>query len=328
MGQTDTLLDFGQEECIDFGQEECIDFGQEECIDFGQENNIPENNSSELKMAASMIALENYQPAGYFIPMFKDTNLSAYSIYERFHRARIKHRIKYIRLNRSLYLYNVQDVFGLFIKDIDLTKLPATRKRGQRISPQTRKMAAKFYTDGYGVSTTAKALNMSARVVQQSRHMFSDADVGIKKRYAAKRKQAEQLYLEGYPLKDIAAKVGLSVGTINRHIKNQNIPRRKDRAADFEEQLIKCYNAGTVIDDLRKKFHVDYSTIKKCLLKHDPNAYKSRNTLSEECKQQIVTMRTQGASYKCIRDTLHVSRSTIRKYLTKAGLITNDTTHT
>ena len=303
MGQTDTLLDFGQEELVDFGQE----------------NNIPENNSSELEMAATMVALENYQPVSYFMPVLN--HLTAKAVYSRLQRARTERNIKYIRLSHSVCLYNVQDVCRLF-KDIDYTKLPATRKRGQRISTQTRKMAAKFYADGYGIAATAKALNMNESAVQQARHMFCAKDAGILERYAAKRKQAEKLYLEGYMLKEIVDKVDLAMGTITRHIKKQNIPRRRDRAADFEQQVVKCYNTGMVITDLCKKFHVDYSTIKKCLLKHDPNAYKSRNTLSEECKQQIVTMRAQGASYKCIRDTLHVSITTIRRYLTKAGLIT------
>lgn len=306
MGQTDTLLDFGQEECIDFGQE----------------NNIPENNASELEIAASMIALENYQPISYFRPMFKDNSLTANAVYSRFRQARIKHRIKYIRLSRAVYLYNVQDVFGLFIKDIDYTKLPTTRKRRQRISPQTRKMAAKFYTDGYGASATAKALNMDATEVQKARRMFYDADIGIKKRRAAKQKQAEQLYLEGYSFKDIADKVGLSVRSITRHLKNQNIPRRRDRPADFEQQVVECYNAGMVITDLCKKFHADCNTIKKCLLKHSVYSYKPAKKLTEECKQQIVTMRKQGASWKCIIDTLHVTPTTVQKYLAESGLIT------
>lgn len=305
MGQTDTLLDFGQEEFVDFGQE----------------NNIPENNSSELEIAANMIALENYQPVGYFRPMFKDNSLTANAVYMKFYYARIKHRIKYIRLSRATYLYNVQDVFDLFIKDIDLTKLPATRKGGQRISPHTKKMVAKLYAGGYGVSATAKALNMDATEVQKARHMFCTKDAGINKRYAAKRKQAEQLYLEGYPIKDIADKVGLSIGTVNKHIKNQNIPRRRDRAVDFEQQVVECYNAGTVIRDLCKKFHVDCRTIKKCLLKHSVDSYKPAKKLTEECKQQIVTMRAQGASWKCIRDTLHVSPTTVQKYLAESGLI-------
>lgn len=306
MGQTGTLLDFGQEEYIDFGQE----------------NNIPENNASELEMAANMIALETYQPCSYFMPMFKDNNLTADAIYHRFKLARIKHRIKYIRLSRSLYLYNVQDVCRIF-KDIDYTKLPATRKSGQRISTQTRKMAAKFYADGYGIAATAKALNMTKRAVLRARHMFCAKDAGILERCAAKRKQAEQLYLEGYMLKEIADKVGLSLTTIKNHIKKTNIPRRRprERAADFEQQVVKCYNAGTIIRDLCKKFHVDCRAIKKCLLKHGVNSYRPIERISEECKQQIVTMRAQGASWKCIRDTLHVSRSTIRKYLIKSGLI-------
>ena len=311
MGQTDTLLDFGQEECIDFGQE----------------NNIPENNFSELEMAANMIALENYQPVSYFMPMFKDTNLIKDAVYRMFRSARIKHRIKYIYLSRSTYLYNVQDVCSLF-KDIDYTKLPATRKHGQRISPQTRKMAAKFYTDGYGASATAKALNMSEYVVQQSRHMFYDADIGIKKRYAAKQKQAEQLYLEGYSFKDIADKVGLAVRSITKHLKKQSIPRRRDRAADFEQQLIKCYNVGVSITALCKKFNVHSKTLKKCFLKHNVASYKPAKKLTEECKQQIITMRKQGASWKYISDTLHVSPSSVQKYLNKEGLITNYRTRT
>ena len=216
MGQTDTLLNFGQEECIDFGQE----------------NNIPENNSSELEMASTMVALENYQSISYFRPMFKNTNLAANSVYSWFQQARIKHRIKYIRLSRSVCLYNVQDVCRI-LKDIDYTKLPATRKSGHRISTQTKKMAAKFYADGYGIAATAKALNMSKCAVLRARHMFCPKDAGILERCASKRKQAEQLYLEGYSLKDIADKVGLSVSTITGHIKKQNIPRRRDRAADF-----------------------------------------------------------------------------------------------
>lgn len=304
MGQTDTLLDFGQEEFVDFGQE----------------SNIPENNSAELEMAATLVALENYQPVGYFMPMFKSTNLTANAVYSRFQQARIKHRIKYIRLSRSVYLYNVQDVCRIF-KDIDYTKLPAARKSGQRISTQTRKMAAKFYADGYGISATAKALNMTKRAVLRARHMFCDKGDGILERCATKRKQAEQLYLEGYTLKEIADKVGLSLTTIKSHIKKTNIPRRRDRAADFEQQLVKCYNTGMLIKDLCKKFHTDSRTVKKCLLKHDANSYRSKDRLSEECKQQIVTMREQGASWKCIRDTLHVSSSTIRKYLIKSGLI-------
>lgn len=312
MGQTDALLDFGQEERIGFGQEECIDFGQE--------NNIPENNSSELEMAATMVALENYQPISYFRPMFKDNNLTASAVTMRFHYARIKHRIKYIRLSRSVYLYNVQDVCRLF-KDIDYTKLATTRKGGQRISTQTRKMVAKLYAEGYGVSATAKAFNMDITEVQKARHMFCDADVGINKRYAAKRKQAEQLYLEGYLLKDIADKVGLTVRAITRHIKKQNIPRRRDRASDFEQQVVECYNAGTAIRDLCKKFHTECKTITKCLLKHNVDAYKPAKKLTEECKQQIITMRKQGASWKYISDTLHVSISTVNKYLAESGLI-------
>jgi transposase-like protein len=305
MGQTDTLLDFGQEEFVDFGQE----------------NNIPENNSSELEMASTMVALENYQPVGYFMPMLKDTNLTANAVYGRFRQARIKHRIKYIRLSRVVYLYNVQDVCRLF-KDIDYTKLPTARKSGQRISTQTRKMAAKLYVDGYGIAATAKALNTTTRMVLRARHMFCPKDAGIRERCASKRKQAEQLYLEGYKLREIADKVGLGLTTIKRHIKNQNIPRRKDRAADFEEQLIKCYNAGTVIDDLRKKFHIHYTTLKKCFLKHNVDSYKPAKKLTEECKHQIVAMRKQGASWKCIRATLHVSHTTIQKCLAESGLIT------
>lgn len=304
MGQADTLLNLGQEECIDFGQE----------------NNIPENNSSELEMAANMIALENYQPGSYFIPMFRDNNLTASTVYNRLYEARIKHRIKYIRLSSATYLYNVQDVFGLF-KDIDYTKLPTNRKRGQRISMQTRKVAAKFYADGYGVAATAKALNINKNAIQQARHMFCDKDVGINKRYAAKRKQSEQLYLEGYSFKDIADKVGLDVRTITRHLKKQNIPRRRDRAADFEQQLVKCYNEGASIKYMCKKFNINSETLKKRLLKHIANSYKTRKILSEECKQQIVTMRAQGASWKCIIDTLHVSPTTVQKYLAESGLI-------
>lgn len=311
MGQTDTLLDFGQEECIDFGQE----------------NEISENNASELEMAANMVALENYQPISYFMPMFKNTNLTETAVYMRFRYARIKHRIKYIHLSRSVHLYNVQDVCRIF-KDIDYTKLPATRKRGQRISPQTKKMAAKFYIDGYGASTTAKALNMSEYMVQQSRHMFYDEDIGIKKRYADKQKQAEQLYLEGYPIKDIADKVGLAVRSITKHLKKQNIPRRRDLSTDFEQQLVECYNAGTSIIGLCKKFHIHHKTIKKCLLKYNVASYKPAKKLTEEGRQQIVTMRKQGASWKCIGDTLQVSLTTVRKYLAKEGLIINHRTHT
>jgi DNA invertase Pin-like site-specific DNA recombinase len=82
-----------------------------------------------------------------------------------------------------------------------------------------------------------------------------------------------------------------------------------------KEKITELYTSGSTTEQISKVFGVTPSTIRKFMRKHDIELRKSRSLLTEEQKEQAVTMRSSGMTLKQITVTFNVDYTCIHNSL-------------
>lgn len=314
MGQTDTLLDFGQEECIDFGQESAI----------------TSNDLSELEMVAAMSDLEEYKYASYILSAFPETVKRPTAV-ARLRYLRCHNKIRFLK-DGVLYLYNVLDVIRN-VPDIDINKLVTLCPSRNHQSPTTRENLVGGYKSKENIKCILKTFNVSKTTFYRIlKHHDIAARRNRKKLNADIQQEIVRMYLNGSTKTKISANLNIAESTVHKYIsraERQGVVGRITRPREHIQTILRYYKSGMSANAISKKLKISRTAVvrhlknSKIKIRHKPTA-----RFSKEKVDTILKLYKENMTMSSIAKFLNISWSTVRKYLTKEGLITNDTTHT
>jgi DNA-binding CsgD family transcriptional regulator len=314
MGQTDTLLDFGQEECIDLGQESAI----------------TSNDLSDLEMVAAMSDLEEYKYASYILSAFPETVRRPTAV-ARLRYLRYHNKIRFLK-DGVLYLYNVLDVIRN-VPDIDINKLVTLCPARKHKSPTTRENLVGSYESKENVKCILKTFNVTKTTFYRTlrRHNVA-ASRGREKLNVDIQQEIVRMYLNGSISTEISAKLNVSATAVRKYIRlaeRQGVINPIIRPREHIQTVLRYYKSGMNAIEISEKLKLSRTSVRRYLRNSKLKLrHKSTARFSKEKVDTILKLYKENMTMSSIAKFLNISWSTVRKYLTKEGLITNDTTHT
>lgn len=303
MGQTDTLLDFGQEECIDFGQE----------------NTIGSNDVSELAMVATMSDLEEYKYASYIVPAFPET-VSRSSAAERLRCLRCRNKIRFLKDGR-LYLYNVRDVIRN-VPDIDINKLVTLCPAHKHRSPTTRENLIDGYKSKKPLKCVLNTFNVTTTTLYRTLRRHNVPSYRYRKKLNTDEKQEIiRMYLNGSTQMEISTQLNIAYATVHRHISlstRQGVIAPIRRARDHIQTILQYYKSGMSAVAISEKLKISKHTVFKYLKKNKVKTNNKPNVrLSKEKVDAIFKLHRENISIRAIAKSLNISSISVYRYLTK-----------
>lgn len=307
MGQTDTLLDFGQEECIDFGQESAITF----------------NDLSELEIVAAMSNLEEYKYTSYIVPAFPET-VRRSTARQRLRYLRCRNKIRFLK-DGTLYLYNVLDVIRN-VPDIDINKLVTLCPTCNYKSPTTRENLIGSYKSKESLKCILKTFNVTKTTFYRTlrRHNVS-AYRNRKKLESDKQQEIVRMYLNGNIQSEISMKLNIPYTTVHKYINlaiQQGIIAPIRHPRDHIQTVLRYYESGMSTTAISEKLKLSKTSIRRYLKNNKVKLRrKSTTRLSKEKVDTILKLYKENMLINDIAKFLNIAWSTVCKYLIREGLI-------
>ena len=302
MGQTDTLLDFGQEEYIDFGQE----------------NNIPDRNLSELQTSADLLQCMEYQPFQWFWSIFKYTGKRYNTLHRFIFRRYKKNKIKALSCTKYVLLYRVVDVINAFA---ELGIHPAEHSpKYTHTPPNARDVILHHYMQGHTAKEVATAFRTSQRAVytlktREKQGVERERSCEIRKEVRA----ALKMYEQGHSFASIKQHTAIGKYTVRYWTRKFGITRAQKRIAPATKQaIVNQYKSGKPIKAICEYLHVCYTTV---------SATVSQFGLTSRCTRvtprhirKMISLFKKGMSISKISATVNINRTTVTKYLIEKGV--------
>lgn len=302
MGQTDTLLDFGQEEYIDFGQE----------------NEIPERNLSELKMSADLLQCTEYQPFQWFWSIFKHTGKRYDTLHRFILNRHKKNKIKALRCTKSVRLYRVVDVINAFA---ELGIHPGEHApKYIQTPPNARAVILHYYMQGHTAKEVATAFGTNQSVIYSLKTRSMPGVV--KERSCEIRKEvlaAVKMYEQGHSFADIKQNTALGKDTVRYWTRKFGITRtRKIITPETKQAIVNQYKSGKPIKAICEDFHVSPDTVTTIVSQFGLTFRKTRVT--PQLIRKMISLFKKGMSLSKISATVNLNRNSVAKYLSEKGV--------
>ena len=302
MGQTDTLLDFGQEEFIDFGQE----------------NEIPERNLSELKTSADLLQCTQYQPFQWFWSIFKHTGKRYNTLHRFIFRRYNKNKIKALHGTKYVLLYRVVDVINAFA---ELGIHPGEHSPKYRQTPPNGQAAIlHYYMQGHTAKEVATAFGTSQRAVYslKTRSMpgvVRERSCEIRKEVLA----AMKMYEQGHSFADIKQNTAIGKYTVRYWTRKFGITRTQKRITPATKQaIVNQYKSGKPIKAICEDLHVCYTTVSATVSQFGLTSRCTRVT--PQHIRKMISLFKKGMSISKISATVNINRTSVAKYLIEKGV--------
>lgn len=161
-----------------------------------------------------------------------------------------------------------------------------------------------------------KQLKKEGRI--QSRKLIESIDKKENKEKTAK------LYNSGVKIREIAENIGVSVGTINRYIKElkEEGKVRVINKEEVEKRILELYNQGVEIKEIAESLKIPVGTINIYTKKlRKEGIIQSRKIIKsiemEETKERILKLYNQGIKIEEIAKKLDLSDSTVYRAIRK-----------
>lgn len=127
------------------------------------------------------------------------------------------------------------------------------------------------------------------------------------------------LYLAGWKMKDIAAKVGFSKDAVRRALKKRGVWKRGKVTKEVEEKIVDLYvNEGLSAYKVGEFVGVSAKTVYDVLKKY---GIETRNNgVPDEVRGEIIRLYESGLSMDAIAEKFGIGHETVRSVLAKAGI--------
>lgn len=302
MGQTDTLLDFGQEEYIDFGQE----------------NEIPVRNLSELKTSADLLQCTQYQPFQWFWSIFKHAGKRYNTLHRFIFNRHKKNKIRTLSCTKYVLLYHVVDVINAFA---ELGIYPDEHSpKYTQTPPNARANILSYYMQGHTAKEVAAAFGMSQRAVYTLKNRILPGIV--RERPCEIRKEvltALKMYEQGHSFVDIKQNTALGEYTVRYWARKFGITRTQKRIAPATKQaIVNQYKSGKPIKAICEDLHVCYTTVSATVSQFGLTSRYTRVTPRHIRK--MISLFKKGMSISKISATVNINRTSVTKYLIEKGV--------
>lgn len=133
------------------------------------------------------------------------------------------------------------------------------------------------------------------------------------------KKRIVRLTKKGVLQKEIADKVGCSVETVRRYIKEAGVRPINCGSAIPEDKIkmiVRLSNRGVAQEEIAERLDVGYATVQRYVLEHDATPFKTgRKTPIERIRKMVALTVLTDKSQTQIASELDISRTTVRKYL-------------
>lgn len=133
------------------------------------------------------------------------------------------------------------------------------------------------------------------------------------------RDKLREMYTTGRPMKEIIAAFGRSSASIYAQMKVMHLKERDSGSNRPWDLINKEYDDGSSIQQLMRKWHVDYYRLVRNLRNHEK---RSRSQLNEEEAEIIQERYLSGCTIACIANGLCRDQGTISRFVTDKKLLT------
>lgn len=274
-------------------------------------------------------------------------NLSSSTVYRTIRKLNKEGRIQSInkkgRKKKTLELYNLGletkeiskrlnvtvESINTYIKELREEGKIQQRERKNVAKEENKKKILELYNQGLYIKEIANEVYLAETTV--NRYIKELKEEGKiqqgKRKNVAKEKNKEkilELYNLGMKRKEIAEKLNISVGTIQKYKielvqegKLQIIDKKKER----KEKVIELYNQGIDSKEIAKRLEVSVVTINTYISelieagKIQQRKRKRKSIAKEENKKKILKLYNQGLDVKEIADELYLVKPTVYKYI-------------
>ena len=204
------------------------------------------------------------------------------------------------------------------------------KKEGKIKKIDKESRVEELYNSGIGIEEIAKILNVSVgTTIKYVEQLRQEGRVQSRKSInsIAKKENKERivmLYNSKMKIKTMAESLGVSVGTVNRYIKELReegkIQTASEREKELKERVLELYNQGTEIKEIAKSLKVPVGSINVCTRKlKKEGIIQSRglikNIEKEKAKEKILKLYNSKAGTEEIAKALNISLPTIYRYI-------------
>ena len=204
------------------------------------------------------------------------------------------------------------------------------KKEGKIKKIDKESRVEELYNSGIGIEEIAKILNVSVgTTIKYIEQLRQKGRVQSRKSInsIAKKENKERivmLYNSKMKIKTMAESLGVSVGTVNRYIKELReegkIQTASEREKELKERVLELYNQGLEIKEIAKSLKVPVGSINVCTRKlKKEGIIQSRglikNIEKEKAKEKILKLYNSKAGTEEIAKALNISLPTMYRYI-------------
>ena len=204
------------------------------------------------------------------------------------------------------------------------------KKEGKIKKIDKESRVEELYNSGIGIEEIAKILNVSVgTTIKYVEQLRQEGRVQSRKSInsIAKKENKERivmLYNSKMKIKTMAESLGVSVGTVNRYIKELReegkIQTASEREKELKERVLELYNQGLEIKEIAKSLKVPVGSINVCTRKlKKEGIIQSRglikNIEKEKAKEKILKLYNSKAGTEEIAKALNISLPTMYRYI-------------
>ena len=204
------------------------------------------------------------------------------------------------------------------------------KKEGKIKKIDKESRVEELYNSGIGIEEIAKILNVSVgTTIKYVEQLRQEGRVQSRKSInsIAKKENKERivmLYNSKMKIKTMAESLGVSVGTVNRYIKELReegkIQTASEREKELKERVLELYNQGLEIKEIAKSLKVPVGSINVCTRKlKKEGIIQSRglikNIEKEKAKEKILKLYNSKVGTEEIAKALNISLPTMYRYI-------------